>query len=105
MQTLDSQQIIARFFRAIALLKENKIIGGQSPFCEKYGINRRNLYLLEKDMSRDIFQVSWLGYLVRDFGLSSEWLLTGEGEVFSRLPQSVKTRVGKRMVSASPLTV
>lgn len=36
---------------------------------------------LEKDMSRDIFQPAWLTYLVKDFGVSSEWLLTGKGEI------------------------
>lgn len=105
MQTIDSQQIVARFFRAIALLKENKIIGGQSPFCERYGINRRNLYLLEKDMSRDIFQVSWLGYLVRDFGLSAEWLLTGSGEVFSKIPEPAKNGKNRHNLCTAEMPV
>lgn len=33
-------------------------------------------------MSRDIFQPAWLTYLVRDFGVSAAWLLTGVGGMF-----------------------
>jgi hypothetical protein len=35
---------------------------------------------LEKDMTRDIFQPAWLTYLVVEYGISSDWLLTGRGE-------------------------
>ena len=53
-------------------------------FTNKYGINRWNLNSLEKDMSRDIFQTAWLSYLVDEYDVSAEWLLTGRGEIMSR---------------------
>ena len=37
---------------------------------------------LEKDPSRDIFQPAWLTYLVEDYGVSAQWLLTGVGEFY-----------------------
>lgn len=83
MQTEESQKIIGRFFDALAQLKSDKRIGGKTPFAEKYNINRRNLYKLEKNFEKDIFQVAWLSYLVNDYNVSAEWLLTGKGSFYS----------------------
>ena len=82
MQTTESQAVIRRFFEALYALKDRKEIRGKQTFTNQYGINRWNLNSLEKDMSRDIFQVAWLTYLVRDYGVSSHWLLTGRGDMF-----------------------
>lgn len=83
MQVPDSQIIVGRFFEALALLISEKIIRGKQTFANRYGINRRNLYLLERDHSRDIFQPAWLTYLVRDYNISPSWLLLGVGSAFS----------------------
>ena len=83
MQTEDSQKVIKRFFEALYYLKDMKIIRGKQTFTNEFGINRWNLNTLEKDMSRDIFQVSWLTCLVQKYGVSSTWLLTGRGEILS----------------------
>lgn len=81
MNTPDSQEIIKRFFTALYYLKDTKAIRGKGTFIQQYGIDRRNLQKLEKDPSRDIFQPAWLNYLVRDYGISATWLLTGRGEI------------------------
>lgn len=83
MQTEDSQKIVGRFFEALYRLKDLGIIKGKKTFTERFGINRWNLISLEKDHSRDIFQPAWLSYLVTAYGVSSEWLLTGQGEMLS----------------------
>ncbi len=84
MQTPDSQEVIKRFFEALKLLKEGKVIRGKQTFTTKYGINRWNLNSLQKNMASDIFQAAWLTYLVNDYGISAEWLLTGKGGVFAK---------------------
>lgn len=89
MQSPDSQIIVKRFFDALDKLKDDKKIRGIQTFTTKYDINKRNLYHLRNDMSRDIMQTAWLTYLVRDFGVSANWLLTGEGS-FYELPESYK---------------
>lgn len=83
MQTPQSQIIVGRFFEALRVLVELKIIRGKKTFADRYGINRWNMTTLQKDHSRDIFQVAWLQFLVRDFKVSPSWLLTGEGPFFS----------------------
>lgn len=87
MQTTESQAIIRRFFEALYALKARKEIRGKQTFTNQYNINRWNLNSLEKDISRDIFQVAWLSYLVRDYGVSAQWLLTGFGDMFQKQKQ------------------
>lgn len=82
MQSERSQMIVRRFFEALQILKANKIIRGKQTFTSRYGINRWNLNTLEKEPERDIFQVSWLEYLVNDYKVSPLWLLTGNGSFF-----------------------
>ena len=86
MQTPDSIRIVERYFLALDTLKNEKVIRGIQTFTRKYGINRRNMLTLRKEPERDIFQVAWLAYLVNDFGVSSDWLLTGAGTFYRKKP-------------------
>jgi hypothetical protein len=86
MQNEEGQKIVERFFEAIYDLKNRKIIRGKQTFTRRYGINNRNFWLLEQDKSRDILQLAWIAYLVRDHNVSAEWLLTGKGDMYTKEP-------------------
>jgi hypothetical protein len=92
MQSSDSQKIVERFFEVIYDLKARRVIRGKQTFTRAYGIDRWNFNKVEADKSRDIFQISWLAYLVNDFGVSSEWLMTGRGDMYISVPQPAKKR-------------
>lgn len=102
MQNHESQQIVERFFAALQMLKANKVIRGKQTFTRRYGINRWNMNTLEKNPASDMFQVSWLTYLVNDYGVSALWLLTGQGDVFlknrknDKAVLTISARQGKR---------
>ena len=82
MQNEEGVKIVERFFEALQELKRRKVIRGINTFPRRYGINPGNFWQLKQDKSRDILQLVWLAHLVTDFGVSAEWLLTGNGEIF-----------------------
>ena len=73
--------IVGRFFDALMWLKESRQIRGIKTFTDRYGINRRSLRRLQLNPSTNDFKAAWLTYLVRDFGVNAQWLLTGEGQM------------------------
>lgn len=72
--------IVGRFFEALAWLKAAKQLRGVKTFCDRYGIHRRTLRRIQQTHSLD-FRAAWLTYLVKDYGISAQWLLTGEGQM------------------------
>lgn len=83
MQNKNSQAIILRFFQALHTLKERKAIRGIKTVTDRYGINRRNFWELERNPSRDMFEVEWLALVCRDYDINPFWLLLGRGDMFT----------------------
>lgn len=81
-QREDSAVVVRRFFEIIHDLIRMKKLRGKKTFTEKYGINRPNFNTIEKDPARYKFHPAWLSYLVTDFDVSADWLLTGKGQKF-----------------------
>lgn len=84
MTTEVSKQIMERFYQGMDALIETGAIRGVNTYCRLYDIDRRNLIAQRKDPNRGWFQVSWLQPMVREFGVSARWLLTGYGKMFDR---------------------
>ena len=82
MNTDVSKQIMVRFYSAIDTIKAMKKIRGINTYCRENNIDRRNFYAQRKDLDRGWFHVSWLHPLVKEYGISARWLLTGHGNMF-----------------------
>lgn len=96
MNTPDSQVIVKRFYQAIEHLIEYKILWGKKTFCVEYSINTWNFNTVQKNPESDMFQIAWLGYLVKDYGISAEWLLTGKGKISNHKPREKRTRPNRK---------
>ena len=77
----DAIEITIRFFEAIRILKRKRKIRGLKTFTTKYGINYWNMSTLEKEPHKRILKPEFIMYLVRDFNISSEWILLGTGDM------------------------
>ncbi len=84
MNTTVSKQIMERFYSALDAIIESKKIRGVNTYCRLYEIDRRNFIAQRKDLDRGWFQVSWLQPMVREYGVSARWLLTGFGRMFDK---------------------
>lgn len=79
----ESEAINKRFFLAIDELVKRRQMRGKNTFVTRYKLNKGNFYQLRTNPDRS-FELAYLTWLVKDYGVSSQWLLTGEGEMFSK---------------------
>lgn len=73
--------VTSRFYQALDAL----IATGQTkldPFCKELGVDKRNFVKQQRDHSRSIIKLSWLTFLVEEYAVSADWLLTGKGAMF-----------------------
>jgi len=90
MNNPESVVIINRFFEALDILKASKKIRGIKTFTDRYGIDRWNFNKVRTDHKRDIFQLVWITYLIVDYGISSEWIFTGKGGMFTQIDSPIQ---------------
>lgn len=79
----ESIDVTHRFFEALDMLKQRKQIRGIKTFTDKYNLNYWNMQTLHAEQEKRYLKVEYLTYLVRDFGVSADWLLTGRGKCFA----------------------
>ena len=76
-------EITKRFFLALEVLSQDKKIRGLKTFSRKYDINYWNLNTVKKEPYKRILKPEYIYYLVMDFGISADWLIKGEGEIYA----------------------
>ncbi len=81
-------EITKRFFQALEALSQMKKMRGLKSFSTKYGLNYWNLRTLRNEPEKRLLKVSYLYYLVTDYNISAQWLLTGEGEMLKKRPKT-----------------
>ena len=77
-----SQGIKERFFEALDALKSKGVIRGVGTFAKMHGLNAGNLRSLRYKENWSVCS-EYLYYIIRDFGVNSQWLITGQGTMFS----------------------
>ena len=79
----DTELAIAdRFFYAIEVLADRKVIRGLQTFTKRHQINYGNMNTLKNNRNRWALKTEYLAFLAQDYGVSCEWLLLGNGEMF-----------------------
>lgn len=84
MNTPVSKQIMERFYSALDAIIAKNDIRGVATYCRLYDIDRRNFVAQRHDLDRGWFQLSWLQPMIKEYGVSADWLLTGRGRMFSQ---------------------
>lgn len=98
---MTNEAINDRFFSALEMLKSAGILQSEAAFCNRYDIDRRNLYRINQNRDTHSVKNEWLAHLVADFGISAEWLLTGVGSRFfdaklEKCPQRLRAILASR---------
>lgn len=78
----EGSEITNRFFEAIDALIEKRDIRGLQTFTRMYNINRWNMVTVKNNPDTKALNTEYLSFLVKDFGVSAHWLLTGRGKMF-----------------------
>lgn len=87
----EGTAITRRFFLAIDVLIGQRKLRGLQTFTRKYNLNYWNVCTLKKEPEHRVLKSECLAYIVRDFDISAEWLLTGVGSMFKVHPTSSQT--------------
>lgn len=74
--------ITKRFFEALEMLKAQKRIRGLLTFTKAHDINYWNINTVRNQPEVSVLKPEWLVYLIQDYNVSAEWLLTGKGGMF-----------------------
>lgn len=80
----ETVAVMERFFQALDAIIEAKMIRGVQTYCNEFGINKRHLYVQRKDLFKGFFEIYWIMPMIKKFGVSSDWLLFGKGDMFKK---------------------
>ena len=80
----DCIEVTNRFFYAIDMLKAQKKIRGLQTFTKEHNLNRWTLNRAKFHPEKSSIKIEWIIYLVKDFGVSLDWLILGKGEMFKK---------------------
>lgn len=75
-------EVTKRFFEAIDILKAQKRMRGLLTFTKAHSINYWNINTVRNQPDVSVLKPEWITYLVLDYGISAEWVLTGRGGMF-----------------------
>jgi hypothetical protein len=88
-----AEKIQSRFFKALNTLIRQEKIHTLNSFCLKYGLHKSKYYELRDGGHYKFIDIDALNYLVKDYGVSADWLITGKGKMFRIRQNQPQTRI------------
>lgn len=84
-----AKEVQQRFFQAIDMLISSRRISGLKTFCSDYQLHRPKYSNIKNHLEDPaggtgykFIDIDALSYIVEDYEVSAEWLLTGKGGMF-----------------------
>lgn len=74
--------VTKRFFEALDMLKAQRRIRGLLTFTKAHDINYWNINTVRNQPESSVLKPEWITYLVIDYGVSADWVITGRGGMF-----------------------
>ena len=99
--TNTTLEINQRFFAAILMLRRQRKLRGLQSFAKKYGFNVGNLITI-KNNNCGAVKAEQIAILCRDYGISAEWVILGEGEMFTH--KTSKSAISRNQETSSSET-
>lgn len=74
--------VTKRFFEALDMLKAQKRMRGLLTFTKAHDINYWNINTVRNQPESRVLKPEWITYMVLDYGISANWIITGRGGMF-----------------------
>lgn len=84
MVSAEGQQITHRFFEAVDALIAMKVIRGKKTISTALGIDNSSMYKIRNKPQIFALKPEFIRYLVLQYHVSANWIITGRGRMFTR---------------------
>jgi hypothetical protein len=77
----ENMAVHARFNRVFDYLIESGALKNTAEFVKRYNLHYGNFLKVRNTPEKNALPIAYLVFLVEDYGVSANWLLTGRGEM------------------------
>lgn len=79
-----SIDICGRFFEAVEILRQKKLIRGTGTLARLWGTSLFSMKWAKNHPEEKRIKVEYLYYISRDYNVSLDWLFFGKGDIFKK---------------------
>ena len=79
-----SIDICGRFFEAVEILRQKKLIRGTGTLARQWGTSLFSMKWAKNHPHEKRIKVEYLYYISRDYNVSLDWLFFGKGDIFKK---------------------
>lgn len=84
MNNPESIKIIDRFYEALNMMISQGALKSKRRFAISHDIEYTSFSRCETEQVSDRFQLIWITYLITDYPISLDWIMTGRGGMLTR---------------------